>query len=289
MTPVSPEQWTVRDVLQWTAERFRRAELSSPRLDAELLLAHSLGRDRVGLYIDLDRPLTSEERARYRALVAARLERRPVAYLLGQREFYSRPFEVSEAVLVPRPETEVLVEQVLLALRGVVAPRVLDLGTGSGVIAVTIAAERPDARVTATDVSEDALAVAARNAERHEVQVTFRSGDLYEALGEDEEPFHLIAANLPYVSPDHRDRLAPELGFEPAAALFAPEGGLAVIRRCVAGAPSRLIRPGGQLWLEMGADQAEAVQALCRAAGAASDPRVIPDLAGLPRVVGATF
>lgn len=289
MAPSNPELWTVRDVLQWTTERFRRADLASPRLDAELLLAHALGSDRVGLYIDLDRPLVPEERARYRGLVTARLERRPVAQLLGQREFYSRTFFVSEAVLVPRPETEVLVEQALLALRDLRTPRVLDLGTGSGAIAVTLAAERPDAQVVATDLSAEALEVASRNVERHQVQVALRQGDLYEALGADEAPFHLIVANLPYVSQDQRGSLAPELGFEPACALFASEGGLGVIRRCVAGAPAWLIRPGGQLYLEIDAGQAEPVCALVRAAGAAGEPLVARDLAGLPRVVGARF
>ncbi|MDY0000460.1 MAG: peptide chain release factor N(5)-glutamine methyltransferase [Polyangia bacterium] len=286
---MSPQLWTVRDVLGWTTERFRKATIPSPRLDAELLLAHALGGDRVGLYIDMDRPLSEDERARYRGLVSARLERRPVAYLLGRREFYSRAFEVSEAVLVPRPETEVLVEQALASLEGVEAPRILDLGTGSGAIAVTIAAERPDARVVATDLSAEALEVASRNAERHGVGIQLRRGDLFDALTVEDPPFHAIVANLPYVSADQRGALEPELGFEPPLALFAKGDGLEVIRRCVAGAPARLARPGGRLWLEIGADQAEAVCAMARDQGPAAEPRVIRDLAGLSRVVCAEF
>lgn len=281
------ELWTVRDVLQWTADRFGRAGIGSPRLDAEVLLAHALGCDRVGLYLDLDRPLGAEERARYRALVAARLERRPVAYLVGHREFWSRRFAVDPSVLVPRPETELLVEEALRGLEGLAAPRILELGTGSGAIAVTLAAERPDAEVVATDCSGAALAMAARNVGTHGVAVRLCEGDLFAALPPDEPPFHAIVANLPYVSPEDREGLAPELFFEPEGALFAEEGGLAVIRRAVAEARAHLVRPEGWIGLEVAAGQGEAVAALLTAAGAAAPPRVVLDLAGQQRVVAA--
>lgn len=286
---MSTEIWTARDVLKWTAGRFQRAGLDTARLDAELLLAHALGCDRVGLYVDLDRPLSVEERDSFRSLVTARLERRPVAYLLGRREFYSRVFEVSEAVLVPRPETELLVEAALEALAGVVRPRVLDLGTGSGVIAVTLAAERPDAVVVATDLSAAALEVAGRNVARHGVEVSLHQGDLYGALPPGEPPFQIIVGNLPYVSADDLGTLAPELHHEPREALVASADGLEVIGRSVASAPAHLVRPGGQVLLEVGAGQGDAVSRFLLEAGAREAPRVLRDLAGLDRVVGGVF
>jgi release factor glutamine methyltransferase len=277
--------WTVREVLSWTTDRFSQDGLDSARLDAEVLLAHALDLQRVGLYIDLDRPLDDGERSRYRALVSRRLQREPVAYLVGEREFWSRPFAVDSRVLVPRPETETLVEQALVVLRDCASPRVLDVGTGSGVIAVTLAAERPDACVVATDLSEDALEVAATNAARHEVEVTLHAGDLLEALPASEAPFQLMAANLPYVARGDRDSLAPELLAEPAGALFADDGGLALVKRLIRVAPDHLARPGGVLMLEVGMGQTAAVAQLMRDARISDGVTIHRDLAGLERVV----
>ncbi len=277
--------WTVREVLSWTTERFSQAGLESARLDAEVLLAHALDMQRVGLYIDLDRPLDEEDRGRYRALVGRRLQREPVAYLVGVREFWSRPFAVDARVLVPRPETETLVEQALVVLREYTAPRVLDVGTGSGAIAVTLAAERPDAQVVATDLSADALEVAAANAARHEVEVTLHTGDLLEALPAREPPFQLMAANLPYVALQERDSLQPELLAEPASALFAADGGLAEVKRLVRAAPDYLERPGGVLLLEVGMGQTEEVAQLLVDARISDRVTVHRDLAGHERVV----
>ncbi len=277
--------WTVREVLSWTTDRFSQVGLESARLDAEVLLAHALDVQRVGLYIDLDRPLDDAERDRYRGLVSRRLQREPVAYLVGEREFWSRPFDVDARVLVPRPETETLVEQALVALRDFTAPRVLDVGTGSGIIAVTLAAERPDARVVATDLSADALEVAAANVARHEVEVTLHVGDLFEALPSQEPPFGLIAANLPYVAMAERDSLQPELLVEPAGALFAEDGGLAVVKRLVRAVSAHLERPGGVLMLEVGLGQTREVAQLLMDAGISDGVTVHRDLAGLERVV----
>jgi release factor glutamine methyltransferase len=283
MTPA--QLWTVREVLAWTSERFAQVGVGSARLDAEVLLAHALDLQRVGLYLDLDRPLSEDERGRYRALVSRRLQREPVAYLVGEREFWSRVFGVDARVLVPRPETETLVEQALITLRDFAAPRVLDVGTGSGVLAVTIAAERPDARVLATDISVGALEVAAANAARHDVEVTLHAGDLLEALPPAEPAFDLVVANLPYVSPAQRDTLAPELLAEPAGALFADEDGLALLRRLIAETPGRLRRPGGALLLEVGLGQAAVVRQLLIDAGISDRVTVHRDLAGIERVV----
>lgn len=278
-------RWTVREVLQWTRDRFSKEGLGSARLDAEVLLAYALSCDRVGLYLDLDRPLDPSERGRYRELVARRLQREPVAYLVGEKEFWSRSFLVDARVLTPRPETELLVEQSLHALRDFRAPRVLDVGTGSGIVAVTLAAERPDALVVATDISADALAVARQNADRHEVTIEFREGDLLDGLG-DQPAFRLIAANLPYVAHAERDSLEPELLREPAGALFAEADGLALLTRLIRTAPPRL-EPGGLLLLEVGQGQADAVSALLREAGFSDDVAVHRDLAGIERVVSA--
>ncbi len=277
--------WTVREVLAWTSKRFTQDGLESARLDAEVLLAHALDVQRVGLYIDLDRPLDDTERDRYRALVSRRLQREPVAYLVGEREFWSRPFAVDARVLVPRPDTETLVELALVALREYTAPRVLDVGTGSGIIAVTLAAERPDARVVATDLSADALEVAAANAARHEMQVTLHAGDLFDALPAQEPPFQLMAANLPYVAPEERDSLQRELLAEPPGALFAEDGGLAVVKRLVRAVSAHLERPGGVLMLEVGLGQTREVAQLLMDAGISDEVTIHRDLAGLERVV----
>jgi len=281
----TPALWTVREVLSWTRDRFAREGLESARLDAEVLLAYALEMQRVGLYIDLDRPLDEVERGRYRALVSRRLKREPVAYLVGEREFWSRPFAVDARVLVPRPDTETLVEHALIFLRERTAPRVLDVGTGSGAIAVTLAAERPDARVVATDISIEALEVAAVNSARHQVEVELHAGDLLAALPAAEPPFDLIAANLPYVAFADRESLAPELLREPEAALFAKDGGLALLKRLILEAPDHLIRPGGGLMLEVGLGQARAVSQLLQHAGISDQITVIRDLAGIERVV----
>ena len=281
--------WTVREVLAWTRERFVKAALDSPRLDAEVLLAHALGADRVQLYLDLERPLDELERSRYRDLVARRLERQPVAYLVGEKEFWSKSFLVDERVLVPRPETETLVEQALVALRDHTAPRILDVGTGCGAVAVCLALERPDATVFACDQSAQAVAVARENALRLEAPVTFYESDLLDALGGLGEPFQLVVANLPYVAWSERETLPPELRFEPQGALFADDDGLAVLARLIQEAPSHLVRPGGRLLLEVGAGQADRVcQCLIRA-GFSETIEVHRDLAGIERVVAAAL
>ena len=172
--------WTVRDVIDWSAEDFAARQIDSPRLDAELLVAKALGTDRVGLYLDLDRPLVDGERAAVRALVTRRRTREPVAYILGYRDFFGRRFSVSDAVLIPRPDTETLVERALALIPEEVACRVLDVGTGSGAVGLTLAAERPLVDLTATDVSAAALDVARTNAEALGVgdRVTFQEADI---------------------------------------------------------------------------------------------------------------
>jgi release factor glutamine methyltransferase len=241
----------------WLAER----GLGNARREAEWIFGETLGLSRMELFLQFDRPLTEDEVARLRALVARRGRREPLAYVLGSQDFRGLRLRVSPAVLVPRPETEELVERVLAGLPA--AARVLDVGTGSGAIALALRQARPDAIVLAVDLSPEALAVARANAEALGLAVEFRQGDL--AVGID-GPFAAVVANLPYIAEDERAQCDPETAYEPALALFAGVDGLDCIRRLVADA-RRLLAPGGLLWLEHGWSQAGAVATLAAAHG----------------------
>jgi release factor glutamine methyltransferase len=280
------EAWTVRRVIAWTQADFERRGLESARLDADLLVAHALGLKRIALYLDLDRPLIGSELSRIRQLVERRRAREPMAYILGEREFYGRAFEVNRDVLIPRPDTETLVECALTFLReGAPEGPLLDLCVGSGAVAVTLAAECPARSVVATDISQAALAVARRNTERHAVveRVSLREGDLLAALGL-EERFACITVNPPYIPRAELAALAPDVrDFEPHLALDAGEDGLSFYRRLAQGAPAYLV-PGGALMAEVGYDQAEQVAALWSEHGL-RDVRCHKDLAGIARVV----
>lgn len=278
------EPWTTLRLLAWTQEFFAKKGLDSPRLTAEVLLAHALSCDRVRLYLDFDKPLGDPELARFRELVRRRAEGEPTAYLVGRREFFGHPFRVDPRVLVPRPETEQLVEAALQALP--VGGRALDLCTGSGCVAVSVALGREGARVVATDVSEDALAVARENATALGAVVEFATGDLWAAV-HGPERFDVIASNPPYIPAKELPGLSREVRREPCIALDGGDDGLALLRRIVEGAPSRL-RPGGTLCLEMHESHVEALPALCRAAGFAT-VEARRDLAGLPRLTIATL
>jgi release factor glutamine methyltransferase len=281
---VTTDGWTPLRLLAWSQEFFAKRGVDAPRLTAEVLLAHALSCDRVRLYLDFDKPLGEPELARYRGLVRRRAEGEPTAYLVGRREFFGRPFRVDPRVLVPRPETELLVEAALAALPE--GGRALDLGTGSGCVAISLALGRGRARVVATDVSEDALAVARENAAALGAVVELATGDLWSAV-HGAEPFDVIVSNPPYVPARELAGLPREVRREPCIALDGGEDGLAVLRRIVEGAPARL-RPGGSLCLEMHESHVEALPALCRAAGfARAEAR--RDLAGLPRLTLATL
>ena len=248
-------------------------------LDAELLLAAVLGIDRARLAAYPGRLLAAEELAALESLARRRLDGEPVAYLVGRREFWSLDLEVTADVLVPRPETELLVERTLAAVAGLAKPAVLDLGTGSGAVAIAIAAERPDAAVTAIDRSPAALAVARRNASRFApMNLRFLEGDWYAPLAE--ERFDAIASNPPYVA--EGDEALRALACEPRIALVAGIDGLAALATIVEGAAARLA-PGGRLLLEHGAGQGEAVRGLLAGAGFAA-VATFRDLAGHERV-----
>jgi release factor glutamine methyltransferase len=279
-----PETWTPLRLVAWTQDFFARKGVDAPRLAAELLLAHALSCDRVRLYLDFDKPLGDPELARFRDLVRRRADGEPVAYLVGRREFWGRPFRVDPRVLVPRPETELLLEAALAALPE--GGSALDLCTGSGCLAVSLALDRPGARVLATDRSEDALAVARENAAALGARVELAAGDLWAAVPGDER-FDVVVSNPPYVPARELAGLPREVRREPSLALDGGEDGLAVLRRIVAGAPARLV-PGGALCLEMHESHLEVLPRLCLEAGFAS-ARARRDLAGLPRLTVAVM
>jgi release factor glutamine methyltransferase len=253
-------------------------------LEAKLLLGHVLGQDRAWLAAHGDTPLSIEQRRRFEQLVRRRHQGEPIAYLVGWREFYGLVFEVTPNVLIPRPETELLVDFALERIARDAAVRVLDLGTGSGAVAVAVAHARPLARVTAVDVSPAALALARRNAHRHAVaNVEWLESDWFSGLAA--RRFELIVSNPPYVAAGDRHLVEGDLRFEPAAALTAGGDGLTAIRTIVAGAGGHLAE-GGWIGIEHGYDQAAAVQALLRDAGFA-DMATRRDLAGIPRTTVA--
>ena len=257
------------------------ATASIGRVDAHVLVAHLLGVDRSYLIANPMRVLTETEDARIDSLVAQRAIGHPVAYLVAEREFYGRRFEMSADVLIPRPETETLVEAALA--RAAPGASVVDLGSGSGAIAVTLACERPDLRVSATDASAGALAMARRNAAALGARVEFLEGSWYQPLAN--RRFGLIVSNPPYIAKGDPHLAKGDLRFEPAAALCDGSGdGLDSIRAIVAGARAHL-EPGGWLLIEHGYDQKDAVDGIFRLAGF-GERASIDDLAGIPRVAG---
>jgi release factor glutamine methyltransferase len=256
------------------------AALPLDPLENRILLCHALGISRVSLITQSERALNGEEAARLDALVQRRLAGEPIAYIVGEREFFGLPFRVGPDVLIPRPDTELIVELSLERLppRG----RLLDMGTGSGAIAVACAHARRDASVTALDLSEDALAIARANAAANGAQVRFLQSDWFSAIGE--ERFELIASNPPYIAAGDEHLSQGDLRFEPVGALTDHADGLSALRIIIDGAPGHLV-PGGWLLLEHGYDQAEAVRALLAARGFL-DVQSWRDLAGIERVSG---
>jgi release factor glutamine methyltransferase len=265
--------WTVLDLLNWTRDYFERAGIENPRLNAEVLLARVLGMDRIMLYARFEEPVAEPERAEFRELVKKRAERIPLQHLLGRWEFRGREFHVTPDVLVPRQETEFLVDRCLDLLPQDAEAWVADVGTGSGIIAVTLALERPELQLAAVDRSEAALEVARSNAERLGAadRVAFLHGDLLEPLDsvlpEPEPGWRLIASNPPYIPTGQIEELEPEVrDHEPRMALDGGTEGLDLVRRLVQDAPERLA-PGGRMVMELGPGQAPRVREMVEADG----------------------
>lgn len=340
------EVWTIRRVLTWTQKRFAQAGFTSPRLDAELLLSHATGHNRVALYTHFEAPLEAAVLATFRELVRQRLAAQPVAYLTGQREFYGLALKVTPAVLIPRPETEGLVEAALSLLPGAASPSpvvetevqaepaeldeaptlsaaepgvelryeldpeptaeepepeaatlrkrkstaepavpsgavLLDVGTGSGAVALAVKHERPDVRVVAVDASAEALAVATENAQRLGLEIELLRSNLLSAVAE--LRCEVIAANLPYIPSAEIPTLQAEVRSEPHQALDGGPDGLRLVERLIAQAPKHL-KPGGAIVLEIGSGQAPAVEALLAQHGYV-EIASLRDLAGIARIV----
>jgi release factor glutamine methyltransferase len=277
------------EAIDKAARRLADAGIASSRLDAELLMAEAAGVAREAAVIgSID--LSPATLKKFEVMVARRERREPIAYILGHKEFYSLDFEVTPAVLIPRPETEFVVSAALGCIAGNTKARVLDIGTGSGAIAIAIAVSAPHASVTAIDISTDAIAVASRNARRHRVEdrVMLRRGDCFDVLdgGAPLGAFDVIVSNPPYLDDAEIEALEPDVrGYEPRVALSAGSGGLEIIRRIAAGAPAHLASDG-ELMVEVAAGQAAAVAKLVEEAGLRVVD-VINDFAGHPRVVRA--
>jgi len=279
---------TARDGLQWAERKLRAAGVPEPGLDAELLLRHVLGWDRTRLLAHPDRPLDAEDRQRLDTLVERRAGREPIQHIVGAQAFFHHTFLTGPEALIPRPETELLVELSLERLAGVERPEVVDVGTGTGCIALSIAAARPDAVVHATEISEPALRLARRNADRLGIgdspRLHLHLGDLLEPVA-GVEP-HLVVSNPPYIGLEERARLPPEVReHEPALALFPDSGRYGIYERLVPSAAARL-RSGGWLVLEVGFGMAGEVERRCRTAGL-DEVESHPDLAGISRAVTA--
>lgn len=282
-----PDRWRVRDILDWTTAHLSRHGSDSPRLDTEILLAQARGCRRIELYTHYDEVLSDEERSVMRDLVRRRASAEPVAYLVGFREFFGLDFQVTPDVLIPRPDTETLLVPLLERARAFTSPpRILDLGTGSGCIAISLATQLPNARITATDISSAALRVAAVNAETHGVidRISFLEGNLYEPLV-DENRFNFIASNPPYIRHDEIATLSEDVrNHEPLAALDGGSDGLEIIRRLVTDAADHL-QDHGWLLCEVSPEQSGTTLELIETTGNFSGFEVADDLSGRQRVV----
>ncbi|GMU33406.1 MAG: peptide chain release factor N(5)-glutamine methyltransferase [Planctomycetia bacterium] len=295
-TPVqASESWTIGRLLAWTRSHFESRGVDDARLCAELLLAKALGCKRIELYARFEEVPDEARRATFRELVRAAAEHQPIAYLIGTREFYSLEFEVTPDVLIPRPETELLVERALDWIKGHPADRheLLDIGAGSGCLAVTICKRAGSVHAVAGDISEPALAVVQRNAARHGVaeRVKCVRADMLDLPPEALPPsgFDVIVSNPPYIAETDRDSLPENVRkYEPSVALFAGDDGLSAYRKIAAKARS-VLRPGGVLILEVGSGQADSVEKMMVADGGLAAAGRFRDLGGIERAIELTL
>lgn len=284
--------WTVRRILEWTTGFFGRKQVDSPRLSAELLLAHVLALPRIKLYTDYERVLAEKDLSAFRELVSRAVEQEPIAYLTGHAHFFNLEFEVNREVLIPRPDTETLVENVLQLARhqpGLEAPRVLDLCTGSGCIALAIAKHSKSATLVATDLSLAAVEIARRNAERLDLsdRVVVEQGDLFEPVAKlvDPRPFDLIVSNPPYIPTGQIETLDRSVReYEPTFALDGGLDGLVIHRRILTDAPRRL-NSGGHIFLEIAFDQGDLAMRIAEEHDAFTNARLLKDFGGRDRVL----
>ena len=288
---MTSKAWCIKTLLETVTDYLVEKKIENARLNAEVLLAHQLHVKRISLYLNFDQPLTEKEVSGYRDLIRRRLKREPLQYITGIQEFWSLSFRVNPHVLIPRPETEILVDQALtLAGSFHETPmRVLDLGTGSGVISVVMAKEVPEALILATDISGEALGVARENAQNHGVlnRIAFLRGDLFEPLMPEKRVFHLIASNPPYVCTHEIQELLPEVALhEPKIALDGGKDGMDFLKKIIFQAP-QFLRPGGWLLLEMSPYQVENALFTLAETGVYQNETKIEDYSHRQRVVMA--
>ena len=289
MPAEAEDRWTVGRLLTWTKDFLQKKGSESPRLDAEVLLAAVMKCQRVNLYTQYEDEVSEAHRSSFRTLVKRRAEGAPVAYLVGTKEFYRLRFHVSPAVLIPRGDSETVVVEALARLKGMATPRAVDVGTGSGCLALACADQHKTVRFVAIDISPEALEVARGNAEKHnlEARVEFRQGDLLEPVAQD-EPFDLILSNPPYIATDVIPTLdATVTKYEPHLALDGGPDGLRVVIRLIEEAVP-LLKPGGHLILEIGYGQEGPVRRLVEAQPELMLSPTIRDAANRPRVIHAS-
>ncbi len=281
--------WTIRKILKWTTDYFDSKGVNTPRLDAEVLLAHALKKDRLYLYMNMDRPLSAPERASFRQMVTQRANRAPCALITESKEFWSMEFKVTPGTLIPRPETETLVERAIKLLKGKLSPSILELGVGSGAISVSLASEIPEASVIAVDISYKALKCAAINIKRFHLDDRIRlvCGDLFDPIARG-SGFDLIVSNPPYIPTTDIGGLEREIkDNEPLEALDGGHDGLDIIRRICLHAYEHL-KPGGGLAIEIGDSQEDEVKSILESTGFYGNISSCKDLAGIARVISGT-
>ena len=280
---VDKDRWTIGRVLSWTKQYFADKGVEQARLDAEVLLSHVLGMDRLHLYVHFDQPLLPEELAAFRAMVLRRAAREPVAYILGCKEFMGLEFFVSPDVLVPRPDTELLVEACEARLQGVAQARILEIGPGSGAVVISLLKRQPQWQAAAVELSQPAAQVVRKNAKRHEVEARLQlyEGDLFAPVPE--QQFDAVVSNPPYIPEADLADLQPEVHREPRMALAGGADGLDFYRRLIREGGA-YVREGGWLLLEVGSGQAQGVAQLGAQSGWQVDA-ILPDYAGIERVV----
>ena len=286
----SDSQWTILKLLKWTTSYFKNHNIESPRASAEILLSYALKVERIDLYLRHDQPLSEKELLRFKTLIKRRTDREPVAYIIGSKEFWSMEFEVTPDVLIPRPETESVVAEALSHLpasNDASSKRILEIGTGSGAIVLALASERPNHIFFASDRSEKAIAVALKNAKRHELDNTihFFSAVWFEPLNERKQPFDMILSNPPYIRSGAIPGLQPEIyKYEPIEALNGGKDGLGPIKHIIEFG-YRYLRSGGSLILEIGYDQKAQVHQIIEQSGHYCETAFNKDFSGHDRVV----
>lgn len=286
---MNPSTLTLNEAIRKAAEKLAESGITTARLDAELLLAHILKKDRTWIFTHLYDALDPENDKAFQELLERRTLREPFQYIIGKQEFWGLEFMVTPDVLIPRPETELVVEAAIEAVAGVAGPRLIDVCTGSGCIAISLAAEVAALRIFATDRSDPALAVARQNARMHRVtdRIRFVEGDLFEPLQEMDlhGGIDVITANPPYIPTGDRQALQPEVrDFEPGMALFAGVSGSEIQQRIIQGAPD-FLKKHGKLIMEMGIGQAETLSSMAEATGRYERPQILKDLAGIDRTI----